>query len=80
LGAVTLLPVRPAQASSALLKSILSAVVAGLFIGLCLIAAMELFRPSRDTSRRVFPLGTDTAHGVETLQPPVDLESAHGSG
>jgi hypothetical protein len=48
LGAVTVLPVRPAQLSSVLLKSVLAAVVAGLLIAFCLIAALELVGTSRD--------------------------------
>lgn len=66
-GAATVLPTRPAQGSSSLVKGVLSAVVAGLFIALCLVAALELFGTARRTARDVSWRRTRAGHGAGSL-------------
>jgi uncharacterized protein involved in exopolysaccharide biosynthesis len=71
-GAVTVLPVKPARLSSVLLKGVLAAVVAGLLVGLCLIAALELLRSPREA------LPAPVAPTERTVRRPSRLEPASG--
>ncbi|HET6625230.1 MAG TPA: hypothetical protein VFG63_02470 [Nocardioidaceae bacterium] len=67
-GAVTLLPVQPPRLASVLLNGVLAAVVAGLVIAFCLVAALEILRTRRPTTPE--PAESPTSrHAGRSRQP-----------